>query len=85
MIGFQQVVETLKSFVLALALVDKRVTVENAVSLSRLEQDYQVRKYFIYFQIGPYYVKRNPVYTIINVLLIIRGLIFIFFNLFVFY
>ncbi|CAD5124207.1 DgyrCDS12506 [Dimorphilus gyrociliatus] len=43
--GFQQVIETLKSFILALSLVDKKISVETAVSLSRLEQDYQTQKW----------------------------------------
>ena len=40
--GFVFAVESLKSVVLALAVMDGRVGVEEAVNLSRLEVDYQV-------------------------------------------
>ena len=42
--GFVFAVESLKSVVLALAVMDGRVGVEEAVNLSRLEVDYQVGK-----------------------------------------
>lgn len=34
--------ETLKSFILAMAVIDNHLTVEKAVSLSRLELEFQV-------------------------------------------
>jgi chaperone required for assembly of F1-ATPase len=37
-------VEALKSVVLALALLERHVSVETAVALSRLEEEYQVIK-----------------------------------------
>lgn len=40
--GFQSGVETLKSLIIMLALVDKEISVENAVKLARLEQEFQV-------------------------------------------
>lgn len=36
--------ETLKSFILTMALIDNRLTVEKAVALSRLEVEFQVCK-----------------------------------------
>lgn len=36
-------VDTLKSVILTLACVDKRISVEKAVSLSRLEEEYQLK------------------------------------------
>lgn len=41
--GIEFVVAQLKSMVLALGLMDLRLTVEQAVLLSRLEEEYQVR------------------------------------------
>lgn len=43
-IGFQYGVENLKSIILMLAITDKRLTVEKAVQLARLETLYQVNK-----------------------------------------
>lgn len=40
--GFQYGVENLKSIILMLAITDKRLTVEKAVQLARLETLYQV-------------------------------------------
>lgn len=42
-VGIEFVVAQLKSMVLALGLMDLRLTVEEAVLLSRLEEEYQVR------------------------------------------
>lgn len=36
-------IEALKSMILALSCVDRRLTVDQAVLLSRLEEEYQVR------------------------------------------
>lgn len=41
--GFLYAVDTLKSVILALACVDKRISVEKAVELSRLEEEYQLK------------------------------------------
>lgn len=41
--GFLYAVDTLKSVILTLACVDKRVSVEKAVELSRLEEEYQLK------------------------------------------
>lgn len=41
-LGLEFAVETLKSFILAMALTDNHLTVEKAVSLSRLELEFQV-------------------------------------------
>lgn len=41
--GIEFVVTQLKSMVLTLGLIDLRLTVEQAVLLSRLEEEYQVR------------------------------------------
>ncbi|XP_055330024.1 ATP synthase mitochondrial F1 complex assembly factor 2-like isoform X2 [Paramacrobiotus metropolitanus] len=43
LLGFQQAVESLKSLVLTLALVDRIMPVITAVALSRLEEEFQVR------------------------------------------
>jgi len=40
--GLEFAVETLKSFILAMALIDNHLNVEKAVSLSRLELEFQV-------------------------------------------
>lgn len=40
--GLEFAVETLKSFILAMAVIDNHLTVEKAVSLSRLELEFQV-------------------------------------------
>lgn len=40
--GYNYAVDTIKSLVLVLALMDKYMTVERCVQLSRLEQDFQV-------------------------------------------
>ena len=40
--GYTFAVDALKSLVLTLAVMDKHISVEKAVQLSRLEQDYQV-------------------------------------------
>lgn len=42
--GFQYGVENLKSIILMLGITDKRLTVEKAVQLARLETLYQVNK-----------------------------------------
>uniref|UniRef100_H2ZQP5 ATP synthase mitochondrial F1 complex assembly factor 2 n=1 Tax=Ciona savignyi TaxID=51511 RepID=H2ZQP5_CIOSA len=44
-IGFERMVSTLKSLILPLALIDREISVEEAVSLSRLEQEYQISKW----------------------------------------
>jgi len=45
-------VNVLKSVILPLTLVDRHITVEEAVSLSRLEQEYQVSEVtFIWNQV----------------------------------
>lgn len=41
--GFLYAVDTLKSVILTLACVDKRISVEKAVTLSRLEEEYQLK------------------------------------------
>lgn len=41
--GLQFVLDNLKSIVLTLALINKKITVEEAVKLSRLEQEYQIK------------------------------------------
>lgn len=41
--GLLYAVDTLKSIILALACVDKRISVEKAVELSRLEEEYQLK------------------------------------------
>ena len=41
-VGLEFAVETLKSFILAMALIDNCLNVEKAVSLSRLELEFQV-------------------------------------------
>lgn len=43
--GFERLVNTLKSLLLSIALVERNITVEEAVSLSRLEQEYQISKW----------------------------------------
>lgn len=40
--GFKQAVETVKSLIITLALMDKQISVKQAVELSSLEQEYQV-------------------------------------------
>lgn len=40
--GLEFAVETLKSFILAMALIDNRLNVEKTVYLSRLELEFQV-------------------------------------------
>lgn len=40
--GFQFAVETVKSVILAFACIDRRITPEEAVLLSRLEEEYQL-------------------------------------------
>ena len=42
--GIEFVVTQLKSMVLTLGLIDRHLTVEQAVLLSRLEEEYQVRQ-----------------------------------------
>ena len=44
--GFVFAVESLKSVILTLAVMEGRLGVEEAVRLSRLEVDYQVRNFF---------------------------------------
>ena len=46
--GLQHIVESLKSVILALALVDRHLNVETAVALSRLEEEYQVLEVFLH-------------------------------------
>lgn len=41
--GFMCATDTLKSLVLTLACVDKRISVEKAVALSRLEEEFQLK------------------------------------------
>lgn len=41
--GFLYAVDTVKSVILTLACVDKRISVEKAVELSRLEEEYQLK------------------------------------------
>ena len=41
-VGLEYVITQLKSVVLAFALIDKHITVEQAVLLSRLEEEFQV-------------------------------------------
>lgn len=45
LVGYQQVVECLKSVILAAALIDREIQVEQAIKLSRLEQEYQISKW----------------------------------------
>ncbi|GAU93960.1 hypothetical protein RvY_05811 [Ramazzottius varieornatus] len=42
LVGFQEISEALKSVILALALVERHISVETAVALSRLEEEYQI-------------------------------------------
>lgn len=39
--GIMYAVDTIKSLILAMACIEKRISVEKAVALSRLEEDYQ--------------------------------------------
>lgn len=41
--GFVFAVDTLKSIILAFAAIDQRISVEKAVSLARLEEEYQLK------------------------------------------
>lgn len=41
--AFNYAVDTIKSVILTLACVDKRISVEKAVELSRLEEEYQLK------------------------------------------
>lgn len=41
--GFMYAVDTIKSLILTLACVDKRISVEQAVNLSRLEEEHQLK------------------------------------------
>ena len=43
--GLEFVITQLKSVVLSLALIDRHLTVEEAVLLSRLEEEYQVGEF----------------------------------------
>lgn len=43
--GLQFVLDNLKSVVLTLALANKSITIEEAVKLSRLEQEFQIEKW----------------------------------------
>jgi len=45
LVGYQQAVESMKSFILATALIDRFLYVEKAIALSRLEQEYQASKW----------------------------------------
>lgn len=45
--GLEFAVETLKSFILSMALIDNHLTVEAAVHLSRLELEFQVVHCFL--------------------------------------
>ncbi|OQV24744.1 ATP synthase mitochondrial F1 complex assembly factor 2 [Hypsibius exemplaris] len=45
LIGLQAIVEGLKSVILALAVVDRHLSVETAVALSRLEEEYQIAQW----------------------------------------
>ena len=44
--GYQQAVEALKSFLITTALMDRHISVERAVQLSRLEVEFQVKYSF---------------------------------------
>jgi len=41
--GYLQAVDCLKSFIIGTAIVDRQLTVEEAVDLSRLELEFQAR------------------------------------------
>lgn len=41
--AFMYAVDTIKSLILTMACVDKRISVEKAVTLSRLEEEYQLK------------------------------------------
>lgn len=41
--GLMYAVDTIKSLILTMACVDKRISVEKAVTLSRLEEEYQLK------------------------------------------
>lgn len=49
--GLEYVITQLKSVVLALGMIDRHLTVEEAVLLSRLEEEYQVREGEDYYHI----------------------------------
>ena len=42
-IGFVFAVDTLKSVILAFACIDQRISVDKAVTLARLEEEYQLK------------------------------------------
>lgn len=44
LVGYQQAVECLKSFIVASALLERHVSVEQACQLARLETEYQVSR-----------------------------------------
>jgi len=41
MVGYLQAVDCLKSFAIGTAIIDREISVEQAVDLSRLEQEFQ--------------------------------------------
>jgi len=41
LVGYVQAVDCLKSFVIGTAVIDRELTVEQAVDLARLEQEFQ--------------------------------------------
>ncbi|XP_071489879.1 ATP synthase mitochondrial F1 complex assembly factor 2-like [Diadema antillarum] len=45
LIGYENAVDCLKSVILGFALMDREITVERAVSLSRLELEFQIQKW----------------------------------------
>lgn len=47
--GFEYVITQLKSVVLSLGIIDRHLSVEKAVLLSRLEEEYQVGEWSIFF------------------------------------
>nr|CAB3224706.1 ATP synthase mitochondrial F1 complex assembly factor 2-like [Phallusia mammillata] len=45
LVGIEKMVNTMKSVIVSLSLIDRHVTVEEAVSLSRLEQEFQISEW----------------------------------------
>ncbi|XP_019397481.1 PREDICTED: ATP synthase mitochondrial F1 complex assembly factor 2 [Crocodylus porosus] len=43
--GIEYMINQLKSFILSMGLIDRRITVEEAVLLSRLEEEYQIQRW----------------------------------------
>jgi len=46
--GYLQAVDCLKSFVIGTAVIDRQLTVEQAVDLARLEQEFQVSSLMVF-------------------------------------